>query len=61
MKLRRFTTEGIQVFREFLAESRREPKTEIPAGLLEHRTWTEVVTPKCHGDAHSTNLSWDDR
>jgi hypothetical protein len=47
MKLRRFTSEGMQVFREFLAESRREPKTQIPPGLLEHRTWTEVVTPEC--------------
>ncbi|NMC21377.1 MAG: hypothetical protein GYA33_13275, partial [Thermogutta sp.] len=47
MKLRRFTPEGIQAFREFLAECRRQPETEIPAGLLEHRTRTEVVTPEC--------------
>jgi hypothetical protein len=47
MKLRRFTPEGIQAFREFLVECRRQPDTEAPSGLLEHRTWTEVVTPEC--------------
>lgn len=47
MKLRRFTPEGIQAFREFLSECRRRPETELPIDLLEHRTWTEVVTPDC--------------
>lgn len=47
MKLRRFTPEGIQAFREFLATCRRQPDTEVPSGLLEHRTLTEVVSPEC--------------
>lgn len=47
MKLRRFTADGIHAFREFLAESRRKPETKIPSGMLEHRNWTEVVSPEC--------------
>lgn len=52
MKLRRFTPDGIHEFREFLAKCRRDPETEIPTGLLEHRSWTEVVSPECQVVEH---------
>ena len=43
MKLRRFNSEGLQTFREFLASCRRQPDTEVPLGLLENNSFTEVV------------------
>lgn len=46
MKLRRFTKEGIHVFREFLAKARLQPDIDVPSDLLEHRSWTEVVVPE---------------
>jgi hypothetical protein len=46
MKLRRFNFEGIQEFKGFLAKCRSQPDAEIPVGLLEHRTFTEIITPE---------------
>lgn len=43
MKLRRFNNEGIQAFKEFLAKCRRQPDTELPIGLLENGTFTEIM------------------
>lgn len=47
MKLRRFTPDGLQAFREFLAKCRRQLDTEVPTDLLEHRSLTEVISPEC--------------
>lgn len=47
MKLRRFTSDGIAAFQEFLAECRRQPKAAAPVGLIEHPTLTEVAAPEC--------------
>lgn len=47
MKLRRFTPDGLQAFREFLGSCRRQPETEIPPGMLENKNLTEVVAPEC--------------
>ncbi len=46
MKLRRFNPDGLNTFRELLALCRRQPDTEIPVGLLENATLTEVVAPE---------------
>ncbi len=43
MKLRRFNNDGIHAFREFLAKCRKQPDTELPLGLLENSTLTEIV------------------
>jgi len=48
MKLRRFNEAGIKAFREQLALLRANPKHEIPIDLLEHREFTEAVTPESH-------------
>lgn len=46
MKLRRFTADGTEAFREFLEKCRAEPDMPLPLELLEHRGFTEVVTPE---------------
>ena len=48
MKLRRFNEAWIKAFREQLADLRANPKHEIPSDPLEHRDFTEVVTPESH-------------
>jgi hypothetical protein len=43
LKLRRFNSDGILAFREFLSSCRQNPDTELPRGMLEDSTLTEVV------------------
>lgn len=45
MNVRRFKPEGIQRFREFLAECRDVPSTGVPRELLEDEALTENVSP----------------
>lgn len=45
MKMRRFTPDGIEAFRDFLRTSRATPTEDFPKDLLEHPTLTEVVEP----------------
>jgi hypothetical protein len=45
VKLRRFTPDGIEAFRDFLRTSRATPTEDFPTDLLEHRTLTDVVEP----------------
>jgi hypothetical protein len=47
MRLRRFTSDGLQAFREFLALCRRQPDTEVSLGMLENKNLTQLVTPEC--------------
>jgi len=46
MKLRRFNSDGIHEFREFLNKCRSHPDAEVPVELLEHRQFTEIVAPE---------------
>lgn len=45
MRLRRFTSEGLQRFREFLAGCREWPMLPVPRVLLEDDTVTTIVSP----------------
>lgn len=46
MKLRRFNEAGIIAFRDELAQLRANPERDPNLQLLEHRDFTEVVTPE---------------
>lgn len=45
MMLRRFTADGLQAFRDFLATCREHPKSFVPRELLEDDTYATVVEP----------------
>ena len=59
MKLRRFNSDGIHEFREFLEKCRSHPDTEVPVGLLEHSLFTEIVTPEIQIVAEPFELKGD--
>ncbi|MCH8148407.1 MAG: hypothetical protein IH987_10500 [Planctomycetes bacterium] len=59
MKLRRFNSDGIHEFRKFLEKCRSHPNTEVPVGLLEHRLFTEIVTPEIQIAAEPFKLKGD--
>lgn len=46
MKLRRFNADGVSAFGAFLSKCRLEPDAELPIGMLENRSLTEVVEPE---------------
>ena len=52
MKLRRFTKDGLQAFRDYLALARREADADPPNDLLESGSLTEVVSPEVQVAAH---------
>ena len=45
MKLRRFTPDGIQAFRDLLKQCREQPDVDVPTDLLEHSSFTELINP----------------
>jgi hypothetical protein len=45
MKLRQFRPTGIEVFRNWLAECRENPRNAAPRELLENYELTELISP----------------